>query len=428
MHTNVKIVSVVFLCLFPCRQAAAEEALTWKACIEESRKNHPDLISAHESLTQSEAGKAISKSSLFPQVGAHADASRGLTTTAGSGATSSRMANSFSYGLSGTQLLFDGTKTLNTVKSASENIKAAEYGYKFTSADVRLRLRSAFISLLKEQELLTITDDIFAIRRGHFELIMLRYESGIEHRGALLTAEANLAQAEFEIAQAKRALTVAQRELTKELGRSKFSPLRVEGDFTISQPSLAEPDFEALAAAHPSLGKLIAQKNAAFFDMKATQADFFPELSAEVQASKSGARFLPPNNQLSAGLTVSMPIFEGGLRSAELSKAKSFFAQAQANERSALDGIIVTLQQAWAGLVDAAEAVNVQKKFLSAAQERVTIAEAQYALGLIQFDNWTIIEDDLVRAKKAFLDAQALALLAHANWIKAKGETLEYAD
>jgi hypothetical protein len=49
-------------------------------------------------------------------------------------------------------------------------------------------------------------------------------------------------------------------------------------------------------------------------------------------------------------------------------------------------------------------------------------------LGLIQFDDWTIIEDGLVRAKKTFLDTQANAVLAEANWAQAKGETLEYVD
>jgi hypothetical protein len=44
----------------------------------------------------------------------------------------------------------------------------------------------------------------------------------------------------------------------------------------------------------------------------------------------------------------------------------------------------------------------------------------------MNFDNWIIIEDELVRAKIAFLQAEANALLAEANWIQAKGETLEY--
>jgi hypothetical protein len=78
--------------------------------------------------------------------------------------------------------------------------------------------------------------------------------------------------------------------------------------------------------------------------------------------------------------------------------------------------------------LDAIDNVKVQKKFLVADEERAKIAEGQYSLGLIQFDSWTIIEDSLVKAKKAFIDAEASALQAEAGWIQAKGETLEYAD
>jgi outer membrane protein TolC len=275
---------------------------------------------------------------------------------------------------------------------------------------------------------LNITQEIYNIRRSNLELITLRYESGIEHRGALLNAEANLSQAEFEIAQNQRALEVAQRQLIKEMGRTKVSPLRLEGAFKVSGVALEKPDFEVLANKNPSLGKLIAQKNAASFGIKAAAADFFPKLSADAGANRSGARFLPQNPQWNVGLTISLPIFEGGLRIAQVAQAKALFNQAQENERSSKDGIIVALEETWAALCDAVETVDVQKKFLDAAEERAKISEAQYSLGLIQFDNWTIIEDDLVSAKKNFLNVETNALLAEANWVQAKGETLEYAD
>jgi outer membrane protein TolC len=256
----------------------------------------------------------------------------------------------------------------------------------------------------------------------------LRYQSGIEHRGALLTAEANLASSEYDIRQAKRGIEVSQRQLIKEMGRIKFSDVRVEGEFKINEAALEKPDFEALALKNPSLGKLIAQKNSASFGIKVAQADFFPHLGAQAGASRSGISFLPQNDQISGGLTLSFPLFEGGLRLAEVAKARASFNQLAADERSTKDSLTLSLEQTWAGLEDNWETVAVQKKFLDAAVERAKIAEAQYALGLIQFDNWTIIEDGLVSAKKDFLNAQANALLAEANWIQAKGETLEYAQ
>ncbi len=123
-----------------------------------------------------------------------------------------------------------------------------------------------------------------------------------------------------------------------------------------------------------------------------------------------------------------MPIFEGGSRLAQVSQAQAVFNQYQANERSTKDGIIVSLEQAWTTLQDTIETVDVQHKTLIATQERSKIAEAQYSTGFLTYDNWTIIEDNLVSAKKKYLDTQVNAMLAEANWIQAKGETLEYAQ
>jgi len=422
---NLFVIILVFGVL---SSAKAEEVLVWQDCVKEAQKNHPDLISAEENVKQSEAAKKVSSSTLFPQVDGSVSTSTAKTTTTSSGTTTSKTTDTYAYGVAATQLLFDGAKTLNDVKAASENIKAAQFNYRFTSAEVRLRLRTAFISLLKAQELLNITQDIYNIRRGNLELIALRYESGLEHKGALLNAQANLEQAQLEIAQAKRILGVAQRQLTKEMGRTRVSELRVQGDFQVSDTALEKPDFEILVKNNPSLQKLIAQKNAASFGIKSAKANFFPEFSAQAGASKKSSDWPPRDRQWDTGLTLSFPIFEGGLRLAEVAQAKAIFNQAQANERSTKDAVLVKLEQAWAALQDAIGTVLVQKKFLEAAEVRSKIAEAQYSLGLIQFDNWIIIEDDLVRVKKAFLDAQANALLVEADWIQAKGETLEYAQ
>jgi outer membrane protein TolC len=418
---------VLFLCIV-CAQAYAEETLTWQDCIKEAQKNHPDLISAKENIQESEATKSITASGLFPQLDSSASVSTAKTTATTSGARSTKSANTYSYGVSGTQLLFDGSKTRDNVRAASENVKAAQYTYQFTSSEVRLRLRSAFIGVLKAQGLLAITEEIRTIRKDNLDLIALRYESGMEHKGAFLTAQANLHQAEFEITQAERSLELAQRQLIKEMGRTSFSPMRVQGDFAITESLLKKPDFEALAAANPSVQKLIAQKNAAYFDVKAAQADFLPTVSAQAGASRTNTFWPPRDNQLSAGLTVSFPLFEGGSRFVETKKAKAVLKQAAADERSTRDAAVVALVEAWMALKNAVESVQVDNEFLDAAIERARIAEAQYSLGLIQFDNWTIIEDDLVKTKKTLLDAQANALLAQAEWVQAKGETLEHAE
>ncbi len=399
--------------------ASAQEVLTWSDCLAEAKKNHPDLISAVESVNQEKAAKEVTASGLFPQTSADLDISRAKT-----GRTT---ANSYSYGVSGTQLIFDGMKTSSEVKAASESVAAAEANYRFTSAEVRLNLRSAFVNLLKAQELVKVTEEIVKIRRDNLALIRLRYESGLEHRGALLTAEANFASASFELAQAKRNVEFVQRQLTKELGRKEFIPVAVAGDFMTRETAIEKPDFDALVKNNPSVLNALAQKNVASFGIQSARANFFPTVSGSAGTEKSGATWPPDNDQWSAGVSVSSPLFEGGLKTAQLAQARAVYKQAEADERSTRDTAVVSLERTWAALQDALETVTVRRKSLQASEERSKIAQAQYSTGFIAFDDWIIIENTLVEAKKSYLEGQADALLAEAAWVQAKGETLEYA-
>jgi len=421
---------ILFLLGFFSHQALAEEMLTWEDCLVEAKKNHPDLISAEENINQQKASKAITASALYPQIDSSLDASTTKTSTTSSttGITTSTTTDSYSYGMTATQLVFDGLKTMNDVNAAKENIKSAQQNYRFTSSEVRLNLRTAFINLLKSQELIKVEEEILKIRRDNLMLITLRYQSGLEHWGALLTAEANAAQASFELAQAEREVGLAQRQLTKEMGRKELKPISAKGDFTVYDVAKEKPEFELLVKNNPSLLELVAKKNAASFNIKSSYADFAPQLSGNAGANRKSAQWPPQNDNWNAGLSLTMPIFEGGLRLAQVSKAQAAYNQVAADERSKRDSVVVSLEQTWAALQDALETVKVQQKALNAAEERSKIAEAQYSTGFIAFDNWIIIENDLVNAKKAYLNAQASAMFAEANWIQAKGETLEYAE
>lgn len=412
----------IFLLAVFLNIAIAEETLTWQDCIKESAKNHPDLIASQEEIKQSQAEKTIAASALFPQIDSSLNASTARTDN---GKTSST-ADSYSYGLSAAQVLFDGVKTINDVHSASENINASKQSFRWTSATVRYRLRSAFIDLLQTQELLRITQEIYDIRRSNLELVTLRYQSGLEHKGALLTAQADLAEAKYEISKAKRNIAAAQRGLEKEMGRDQLTLVVVKADFEVKDTVKEKPDWTILARNNPSLRQLIARKNAAAYSLKSAYANFSPTLSGQAGANKTGSHWPARNDQWNLGLVLSMPIFEGGLRLAQVSQARAVLNQLRENERSARDSAILTLEQTWAGLQDAMESVDVLKESLIAAEERSRIAQAQYSTGFISFDNWIIIENNLVLAKRGFLAAQANALLAEAEWILAKGETLEY--
>ena len=419
---------LLFFCFLPFESGAEKSiaplekesviVLTWQDCIRETVENHPDLISAKERLNKAIADKVITKSSNLPQI--NGDLSGRTSKKEGEDET-----DGYSYGISGRQLLFDGFKTANDIAAASEGIKSAQFSYQVTSSNIRLNLRNAFVELLRAQELLHITKDIAGRREQNLDLVKLRYEAGREHKGAVLTAQANLAQAEFEAAQAGRSISLAQRKLIKELGWERKVPIEVKGNFEVAYPE-ETPDFESMADDVPSFHQLVSQKDAAGFGLKSVKAGFFPQVYANASAGRNASDWPPDEDEWSVGLSLSLPIFEGGSRIAEVSRARAELVRAEAEKRSGWDSVILALEEAFKDLEDSVDNVEVKVKFLDAAQERAKIAYAQYSQGYISFDDWTIIEDDLVSSRKSYLNTRAQALIAESYWIQAKGGVLEY--
>ncbi|NQU95910.1 MAG: TolC family protein [Candidatus Omnitrophica bacterium] len=381
--------------------------------------NNPELIAASERVKQAKSEMDIDLSSILPQVDSEASSKRGK-------ASGRSTANTHSYGVTGKQLVFDGFKTSSEVSSAYKTIQAEEYNYTVKSSDIRLNLRMAFVSLLRAEELVNIAKEIARRRHQNLELIKLRYEGGREHKGALLTAEADMAQAKFEIAQAKRSISLAQRELFKELGLTRVKSVKALGEFILKRDYSTKPDLDFLANTTPFLQELIVKKEATRYDFQSEVADFFPKVYMNASLGKTGNSFLPRNEEWSAGASISLPLFEGGSRIAEVSKAKSQLNEAEADERSGRDSVLVTLERAWKDLQDATTNVSVQKKFLKANEERAKITRVQYSTGLASFNDWIIIEDNLVKSQKAYLNTESDMLIAEAYWIQAIGGTLEY--
>lgn len=401
--------------------AMAEAALTWGECVTEAAEHHPDLISSREKLNQTMADKLIVQSDLLPQVTTEASGKRSEVDPA-------KPANKYTYSLAGEQLLFDGFKIASDVASASKEVKAAQYDYDVTSSDVRLSLRVAFVELLRANALLEVTKSIRDRRKQNLDLVELLYNAGREHKGSLELARADVAQAELEIIEARRSIELSQRRLLKELGRSSFSPVKVEGSLEAKFEDRKKPDFEFLAESTPFLNELIAKKEAARFEVKSAKANyFFPKVYANAAIGKQDNKILPGENEWSMGLKLTYPLYEGGQRIAEIKKAKSKLGQTEADEKSGRDGVIYTLQDTWTRWQDAIDTVGVRRQFLEASGLRAEITQAEYSNGLALFDNWTIIEDELSRNKKAYLNSLADTLIAEAYWMQAKGGTLENA-
>lgn len=417
------VLTVLFFEAIPFSPLQAVETLTWQQCLREAAQNHPDLRSAAEAVRQSEAQRSIDRSGLLPTVSVSSGGSR-----SGNFSNDPAVQNDGSWSMvaSASQLLFDGGKTRNTVASTSETIKAKRHAAEVISASTRYSLRTAFVQLLTAQQQVSLAADIAQRRRQSLRLIGLLYQSGTENSGALSKARADLAEAEYEVAQAKRGLESSQAVLCTQLGRRAITPLQVTAPFTSTETTRSTPDFDRLVREHPSYLQLASQKEASRYSLQAAKSAFVPKVSLNSSVGNSSFSNLPPDRvDWQVGVNVAVPIYQGGSGRATVTQARASLNRQQADEESGYFSLMRTLQQTWKAFRDATENVGVQKQYLDAANERARIADAQYSAGLVSFNDWTIIEDNLVTAKKSYLSARSTLLTSEAAWVQAKGGSFE---
>lgn len=401
--------------------AVAEEPLTWEVCVVEATRHNPDLTAAQQAVVKARSQLHGSYTDFLPQLSANAGYSRANSATsvelfsAGSG-----VREEYNMGLTARQSLFSGLRNKAGVEKSRADLDATEARLTAAKSQLSFDLKSAFARLLYAQEQEELTRTIADRRKENVRLVELRYDGGREHKGSFLRSKAADRQARFEVSQAKRALRVAVRDLAKALGRSKYDVIEITGSFKTSLPG-EPPDFSMLVLETPARLQSAAQARAARRGVTIARSQLYPELSATASASRRGSDWPPNTDRWSTGISFSFPFFPGGRNIFDVKSAKAEERRTQANLRSVTDQAASNLEEAFARFQDAVERTEVREEFLEAAEVRAEISGSQYTSGLFSFEDWDLIENDLIANQKTMLSSRRDAVIAEANWELAQG-------
>ncbi len=189
--------------------ATSASALTWSEAVALAEQKNSQLINAAKDLESAEWSYKKSWSTFLP----HVSASGGLSETAS--ATSGAWSRSYSYGLSVSQSLYQGMAGIYGIQSAYKDVEYRQASLAATKASVLYDLRSSFLAVMVAQENVKLLEQILKQRRENASLIQLRYNSGKEDKGNLMTTRADEAKAEYDLSSAKRDLKLARLKLSQ---------------------------------------------------------------------------------------------------------------------------------------------------------------------------------------------------------------------
>jgi outer membrane protein TolC len=406
--------------------ATLAHAMTWEQCVTESISHNPDIAVSAEAVRAAQASVGSSYSGYLPQLSGVSQFSHGSfgvsgTGVPGAGQPSNTTKDQFNVGLNATQNLFSGFRDRGKVREARASLENAESSLAISKAKLGFDLRTAFSQVLFGEEQARLTADILRRREGNLRLVRLRYEGGRENKGSFLLSKASFAQAEFDRAQSDRGVLVARAQLARVLGRTDPANVRAEGKLA-SGSAGDMPDFQAVAQTVPEYRQAKAQLLVAQAQLDQARATFFPSLDLNGSVSRQGDHFFPNTNRWSVGLNLTFPFFPGGRNIFDFEAAQANERKAELNRQSVENQLVLKLRQTYVAWLDALGQQHVAEEFLTAADERSTIARGKYTNGLMTFEDWDIIENDLISRQKSALTNRRDAVLAEAAWQQAQGK------
>lgn len=408
--------------------ALGSTPLSWKQCVSLTASRNPELRSARAAAEGASLAVWSAQSGFLPTLSASLTGFRNNTGSSSSSSStsasssSSRTDNYYNMSLSLSQSLFAGLQTKGARDQAIANEKASLATLKLTATNISVALRSAYSQMIYAQNYLRLTSEIIRRREDNLRMVELRFENGDENKGSVLLSKAYLKEAQWNRTQAKNAIRIAARQLLQVMGSDENSvEVEIVDDMPLTPPETT-PSFESLAIQSAEHEQAVAQAESAEAAVTIARAPLFPTLSLSGSRGESGTTFLPNNKYWSVGLSITMNLFNGG-------KDYSTWRQSAASLRSSLltrenidKGLLVKLEQTYSAFVEAEEKHSVDLSYLEAATVRGQIGRSKYNNGLLTFENWDSIENDLIVRQKAALMSQQNRATALAAWEQAQGK------
>lgn len=259
----------------------------------------------------------------------------------------------------------------------------------------------AFYEVLRARKGIEIADSNVERLKKYRDAAIVRLRVGEVTRTTLLRAEGELSGALSEQIRTRNAYELARAQLVRVAGIAPDFELRELPPRDPGEVKLADLQKQALET-RSEMKSLELQKEIAEKNVKYVQGLFWPNLavSAVYTAADQDPKS-PSFNQESmfGGLTLTYPFFEGGLRRAEVSQARSQLRQAELLLRDTAKTVNVEVENAYLELI-------TQRGILKSLQDQLAFATENFNAVTRQFEFGLASSLDVIDANNLLVTAQ----------------------
>lgn len=424
---------VLFVGLVLASGQSFSAALTWNDVLNLAVKENTSLSQAQQQYQAAQENVHVARRGYLPSIRANISATR-TGSKSGSGAivsngvilnsSSSSISTNYLAALNLNQNIFNGFEDQSKVDQAEWRMKNSFWTLERVKSDLSFNLKEAFSNLTYAQEYLDLTDDIIERRESNYKLVSIRYENGRENKGSVLLSEAYLEQAKLDNIAAQDALRVARSKLLSYLNRDGFDDYVATGETPLPNINIKEGEIANLATETPDYNQAVATEKVAQKEVVIARSAFLPSLDLTGNVTRQDQSFMPSNDneRWSVALNLSIPIFDG-FADYSATKAAVFSKYAAAEQkRTTFLTLVPQIKQAQTLARQSDIKFSVDTKFKQASATRAEISRIKYNNGLLTFEDWDIIENELITRQITYLQSKRDRVIKYATFEKVTGK------
>ncbi|MEP6756280.1 MAG: TolC family protein [Chthonomonadales bacterium] len=355
-----------------------------------------------------EADTRVARSAIQPQVSANTYATYGNTANilgSSPGVTPGNLMSVFRNGYADQNLtamvpLYTGGRLGSLIRVASARGRAVSADYGEVQSEVAYRVREAYYRALLAAEF-----ESAAQSRLDYATALLKTTQAQVDAGKGI--EASVSRVAAEVSDGQRAITSARNDRAKSLLDLKAAMgVRLDSDITLSDTLVYQPITGEVSTAikealknRPELKALRNRLAAAESQTSASEGSFKPQIYGTVMtdALASGGRSY---GTYTIGMTLSLPLVDGGQRRAETDKTRAMKVRIELELREAELRVAKEVQQAWLD-----QETGVQN--YQTAEAALKAAQAAYDVTAIRVQSQKAILVELLDALAALNQARA---------------------
>lgn len=331
---------------------------------------------------------------------------------------------------SATVPIYQGGTVRNRIRSAKENVKAGQNSLRATEASVFAAVVAAYLDVIRDSAVVTYNRQNVSSLETNLQASQDRFEVGdltrtdvAQSESRLGLARASLQAAEAQLISSKENYIALVGSAPDDLETPPALPgLPVSPEAAVTVALRDNPDI--LAAGHA--------RDAAHYQVNAAKGQVAPRLSAFANGSyldylnseqKLDPAVAPPgsNKAASAGLQLTIPIYQGGQPGALTRQAAAQESQAIEQQVGTERNVIAQTRSAYASWQASLQNIDSTKRAVSAGELSLEGVRAENTAGTRTILDILDSQRDLLNAQVQYVAAQRDAYVAGFSLLAAMG-------